>query len=167
MVDGQFAGQWSRMQRNQSRLDSERPQRCFPLVLCHPVWSPGHAHLDVELLKLLQVQNAWGTVFEEAFVPLFELCLIKLCVLCQVIQDLWGQLAVVFPHPLWRRRQRNTRRSHWSERARRTITAAIRKNALFRAMERNTAVKLRLWKCEHGFSSAGLPKNTDLTFSSL
>lgn len=72
------------------------------------------SHLNIELLKLLQVEDAGGTVFEEAFVPLLELCLVKFGVLGQVIQDLWSELAVVFPHdasPLWRRvgeRERET-----------------------------------------------------------
>lgn len=73
----------------------------IPLLL--PL-SSAPPHLNIELLKLLQVEDARGTVFEEAFVPLLELCFIEFSVLGQIIQDLRGQLAVVFPHdtsPLW------------------------------------------------------------------
>lgn len=65
---------------------------------CLLPFPPPQAHLNIELLKLLQVEDAGGTVFEEAFVPLLELCLVEFGVLGQVIQDLWSQLAVVFPH---------------------------------------------------------------------
>lgn len=60
--------------------------------------SPPWPHLNIELLKFLQVEDARGTVFEEAFIPLLELCLVEFSVLGKVIQDLWSQLAVVFPH---------------------------------------------------------------------
>lgn len=69
------------------------------------------SHLNVELLELLQVENARGAVFEEAFVPLLELCLVELRALGQVVQDLRGQLAVVFPHdasPLWVGKQKQS-----------------------------------------------------------
>lgn len=71
-----------------------------------------YSHLDIELLKLLQVQNARRTVFKEALVPLLELCLIEFSALGQVIQDLWSQLAVVFPHdasPLLKRSRERER----------------------------------------------------------
>ena len=60
--------------------------------------SPPWPHLNIELLEFLQVEDARGTVFEEAFIPLLELCLVEFGVLGKVIQDLWSQLAVVFPH---------------------------------------------------------------------
>lgn len=69
-----------------------------------PLLPSSFPHLNIELLKLLQVEDPRGTVFEEAFVPLLELCLVEFGVLGQVIEDLWSQLAVVFPHdasPLW------------------------------------------------------------------
>lgn len=54
--------------------------------------------LDVELLELLQVQDAAGAVLQEALVPLLQLLLAELGVLNQVLQHLWGQLAVGLPH---------------------------------------------------------------------
>lgn len=64
------------------------------LIAASPPWP----HLNIELLEFLQVEDARGTVFEEAFIPLLELCLVEFGVLGKVIQDLWSQLAVVFPH---------------------------------------------------------------------
>lgn len=65
---------------------------------------PPPTYLNIELLKLLQVEDAGGTVFEETFVPLLQLSLVEFRVLGQVVQNLRGQLTVVFPHdasPLW------------------------------------------------------------------
>lgn len=56
------------------------------------------SHLDIELLELLQVEPAGGTVLQETLVPLLQLMFIKLCVLHQVLHHFRGQLAVLFPH---------------------------------------------------------------------
>lgn len=61
-------------------------------------WLVWDSHLDIELLELLQVETAGGAVLEEALVPLFQLVLVKLCVLHQVLHHFRGQFAVLFPH---------------------------------------------------------------------
>lgn len=63
-----------------------------------PARTPWPAHLDIELLELLQVEDAAGAVLQEAFVPLLQLLFAELGVLNQVLQHLWGQLAVGLPH---------------------------------------------------------------------
>lgn len=55
-------------------------------------------YLHVELLKFLEIQPPARTVLEESFVPLFELMLIKLCALHQVLHHFRGQFAILFPH---------------------------------------------------------------------
>lgn len=75
---------------------AHHPQQLRPRAL--PRLASPRPHLHIELLELLQVEDAGRAVFEEAFVPLFELSLVELSVLGQVVQDLWSQLAVVFPH---------------------------------------------------------------------
>ena len=69
----------------------------FPLPHA-PSCPPPQPHLHIELLKLVQVEDARGTVLEEAFVPLLELCLVEFRALGQVVQDLRSQLTVVFTH---------------------------------------------------------------------
>lgn len=61
-------------------------------------WPRPPVHLYVELLELLQVEDAAGTVLQKALVPLLQLLLAELGALNQVLQHLWGQLAVGFPH---------------------------------------------------------------------
>ena len=56
------------------------------------------SHLDIELLELLQVESASGTVLQESLVPLLQLVFVKLRVLHQVLHHFGGQLAVLFPH---------------------------------------------------------------------
>lgn len=56
------------------------------------------SHLDIELLELVQVESAGGTVLQETLVPLLQLVFVKLCVLHQVLHHFRGQLAVLFPH---------------------------------------------------------------------
>lgn len=87
---------------------------------------PHHPHLNIELLKLLQVENARGTVFEEAFVPLLQLCLVEFGALGQVIQNLWSELAVVLPHdalPVWRRERQCEHK--WAAARQTTATALM------------------------------------------
>lgn len=59
---------------------------------------PVEPHLDIELLELLQVEPAAGTVLQESLVPLLQLVFIKLRVLHQILHHFRGQLAVLFPH---------------------------------------------------------------------
>lgn len=69
-----------------------------PLERLAPPLKQGPAHLDVELLELLQIEDAAGAVLQEALVPLLQLLLAELGVLNQVFQHLWGQLAIGLPH---------------------------------------------------------------------
>lgn len=64
----------------------------------HNESEPVEPHLDVELLELLQVEPAGGTVLQESLVPLLQLVLVKLRVLHQILHHFRGQLAVLFPH---------------------------------------------------------------------
>ena len=57
-----------------------------------------HTYLDIELLELVQVQPASWAVFQEAFVPLLQLMLVKLCALHQILHHLGSQLAVMLSH---------------------------------------------------------------------
>lgn len=86
-------GHWScgTATASQSAWPRPRPSGSPPRV-------PGSAYLDVELLELLQVEDAAGAVPQEALVPLLQLLLTELGVLNQVVQHLWGQLAVGLPH---------------------------------------------------------------------
>lgn len=67
-------------------------------VWCQPESESVELHLDVELLELLQVESASGTILQESLVPLLQLVLIKLCVLHEIRHHFGGQLAVLFPH---------------------------------------------------------------------
>lgn len=60
-------------------------------------------YLHVELLEFLKIQPPARTVLEESFVPLFELMLVKLCALHQVLHHFRGQFAILFPHSAWRK----------------------------------------------------------------
>ena len=94
-------GRWSCGTATASRSrPAPAPQSAWPRPRPSgpPPGVPGSAYLDVELLELLQVEDAAGAVLQEALVPLLQLLLTELGVLNQVFQHLWGQLAVGLPH---------------------------------------------------------------------